>query len=68
MRWTGSSKQFIEKWKRATAHVFFHSGGTVYYLAGPEAAARIGTPLARGEFALTSLTIDEFLKAVRSQD
>lgn len=68
MHWMGPSKQFIEKWKRATAHVFFHSGGAVFYLAGPTTAARLGVPLARGEFALTRLTVDEFLQAVRSED
>lgn len=68
MGWVGPSKQFIEKWKRAKAHVFFHAGGMIYYLAGPATAARLGTPLGRGEFALTPLTVDDFLKAVRFED
>lgn len=68
MRWAGPSRQFIEKWKRAKAHVFFHAGALIYYLAGPATAARLGTPLGRGEFALTPLTRDDFLRAVRSED
>lgn len=68
MRWVGPSKQFIEKWKRAKAHVFFNAGGSIYYLAGPSIAARLGTTLGRGEFALTHLSVDDFLKAVRSED
>lgn len=68
MKWMGRSTQFIEKWKRAKAHVFFHAGGSVYYLAGRETAARLAPSFGRGEFALTHLTRDEFLKAVRSED
>ena len=68
IRWAGPSRQFIEKWKRAKAHVFFHAGALIYYLAGPATAARLGTPLGRGEFALTPLTRDDFLRAVRSED
>jgi hypothetical protein len=68
MRWVGPSKQFIEKWKRATAHVFFHAGNLIYYLAGRNTTARLGRPLGKGEFALFPLTCDEFLKAVRWED
>lgn len=68
MHWVGSSKQFIEKWKRASAHVFFHAGHHIFYLAGPRVAARLGTPLQRGEFALCALTVDDFLRAVRWED
>jgi hypothetical protein len=33
VRWYGRSKQFIEKWKRSRAHVFFDINGTIFYLA-----------------------------------
>lgn len=64
MSWMGPSKQFIEKWKRATAHVFFHAGARIFYLAIPSVAARLGGPLQRGEFALCALSRDAFLRAV----
>ncbi|WP_083811385.1 hypothetical protein, partial [Asticcacaulis biprosthecium] len=32
MRWVGRSKQFIEKWKRSKANVFFNYQGHVFYL------------------------------------
>ena len=31
--WYGRSKQFIEKWKRSRAHVFFNIDGHIFYLA-----------------------------------
>lgn len=65
MRWMGPNKQFIEKWKRATAHVFFDAGAHIFYLASPGVAARLGGPLQRGEFALCALMRDDFLRAVR---
>jgi hypothetical protein len=68
MHWMGPNKQFIEKWKRATAHVFFNAGPYIFYLAGPGVAFRLGGPFQRGEFALCSLTRDEFLKAVSWED
>lgn len=68
MRWMGPSKQFIEKWKRATAHVFFDIGGHIFFLAGPRLANRFGSPLQRGEFALCTLTVADFLRAVHWQD
>jgi hypothetical protein len=68
MRWMGSNKQFIEKWKRASAHVFFHAGPHILYLAGLRVASRLGAPLKRGEFALCVLTQEEFLRAVRWED
>jgi hypothetical protein len=68
MNWMGPNRQFIEKWKRATAHVFFNIGSCIFYLAGPGVAARLGAPLQRGEFALCALTCDEFLRAVRWED
>lgn len=68
MRWMGPNKQFIEKWKRATAHVFFDWNGHIFYLAGEGPARRLGGPFQRGEFALCSLTREEFAFAVRGQD
>jgi hypothetical protein len=47
MRWMGPSKPFIEKWKRASAHVFFNAGAYIFYLAGPGVASRLGAPEAR---------------------
>lgn len=64
MNWSGKSKQFIEKWKRATAHVFFSAGPFIFYLANPSVTTRLGGPFLRGEFALCSLTRDDFLRAV----
>lgn len=64
MHWAGRSMQFIEKWKRSSAHVFFCAGSNVFYLAGPAVVARLGSPLKRGEFALSPLTRDQFIRAV----
>ncbi|WP_429819346.1 hypothetical protein [Ensifer sp. B1-9] len=68
MRWCGRSKQFIEKWKRARAHVFFDLSGHIFYLAGAQATQRLGGPFARGEFALCELTREEFVNAVHWRD
>lgn len=68
MRWMGRSVQFIEKWKRANAHVFVDFGGHILYLAGEAVAKRLGAPLERGEFALCRLTRDEFINAVHWTD
>lgn len=68
MHWMGSNKQFIEKWKRATAHVFFHAGPDIFYLASPNVTARLGGPFQRGEFALCQLSHDDFLQAVHWVD
>lgn len=67
LRWMGRSKQFIEKWKRATAHVFFDFQGHIFFLAGEALAQRIngGRPLAKGEFALCRLTPDQFVRSVQ---
>lgn len=66
MRWMGRSKQFIEKWKRATAHVFFDWNGHVFFLASDVLARRMtgGRPLPRGEFALCAMTREQFIRAV----
>lgn len=66
-RWAGRSHQFIEKWKRASGHVFFNLGPHVFYLAGPGVASRFEIPLQRGEFAVCALTRDEFVRAVRGE-
>lgn len=64
MPWLGRSVQFIEKWKRAKAHVFFDFDGHIFYLAREAVANRLGGPFKRGEFALCGLTRDEFIRAV----
>lgn len=66
MRWMGRSKQFVEKWKRATAHVFFDWNGHVFFLASDALARRMtgGRPLPRGEFALCAMTREQFIRAV----
>lgn len=68
MNWVGSSKQFIEKWKRSNAHVFFQSGPHIFYLASAGLADHPGRPLGRGEFALSRLSREEFLRAVHGRD
>ena len=70
MRWVGRSKQFIEKWKRATAHVFFECQGRIFFLAGEALSRRIsgGAPLKRGEFALCHLERADFIRAVCMED
>jgi hypothetical protein len=68
MRWMGPKKQFIEKWKQATVHVFFSLGPYIFFLAGPDLAKRLGWALQRGEFALCRLSRDQFLKAVNWKD
>lgn len=67
MRWVGRSSQFIEKWKRATAHVFFECQGRLYFLAGDALARHMtgGVPLKKGEYALNRLMREEFIRAVR---
>ena len=64
MRLMGRSVQFIEKRKRASAHVFFDFGGHILYFASERVAQRLGGPFQRGEFALCKLTRDEFIRAV----
>lgn len=68
MHWMGSSKQFIEKWKRATAHVFFHAAPYIFYLASPSVTTRLGGPFQRGEFALCQLSLHDLLRAVHWED
>lgn len=64
MRWMGRSKQFIEKWKKSEAHVFFDAGGRIFHLASATLLLEIGCRLERGQFALSELSRDEFVRAV----
>lgn len=66
MQWYGRSKQFIEKWKRATAHVFFECQGHIFFLAGDTLSRRMtgGTPLKKGQYALCLLTREQFIQAI----
>jgi hypothetical protein len=63
MTWFGST-QFIERWKRADAHVFFDFQGHIFYLATPKACSEITKILKKGEFALHRLSVREFMDAV----
>ncbi|WP_273081748.1 hypothetical protein [Stenotrophomonas nitritireducens] len=67
MQWFGRSKQFIEKWKRATAHVFFECQNRIFFLASDALARRImgGISLKKGQYALCHLTREEFIRAVQ---
>lgn len=67
MQWMGRSTHFIEKWKRATGHVFFDYQNEIFYLAGAKLSLRIngGTPMKKGQFALCYLTREEFINAVQ---
>lgn len=65
MMWGGRSNQFIEKWKRASAHVFFDFRGYIFYLAGTKICNTFGQNFGKGEFALCTLTGHEFLNAVK---
>jgi competence CoiA-like predicted nuclease len=67
MRWVGRSQQFIEKWKRAKAYVFFDWGGRIFHLAGEGLSIRLGGPFKRGDFAICHLTRESFVRAVRGQ-
>lgn len=64
MHWMGSSKQFIEKWKKSNAHVFFDWAGHIFYLASEGVSRNMALPFKRGEFALCHLTRDAFKRAV----
>tara|TARA_B100000676_G_scaffold312422_1_gene386546 strand:- start:4454 stop:5140 length:687 start_codon:yes stop_codon:yes gene_type:complete len=66
MQWYGRSTQFIEKWKRSTAYVFFEFQEQIFFLAGKPLSERIagGTPLEKGLYALCHLTHEEFIRSV----
>lgn len=68
MHWMGQSKQFIEKWKKSRAHVFFDFGGNIYYLANEAVSQKMAGTFKRGEYALCHLTREEFIKAVLLED
>ena len=63
MRWHGRSKQFIEKWKRSAAHVFFCRGDQVFYLATRAGTPQLHSALRSGEFAVSILTPEAFVAA-----
>lgn len=64
MTWLGSSMNFIEKWKRSSAHVFFDFRGEIYYLATERFLEHFDYPFFRGDFAICHLSKSEFLNAV----
>lgn len=63
MSWYGRSKQFIEKWKRSKAHVFFDYEGKIFYLATMASCAEIVQASQKGQYALAYLTHEEFMHA-----
>lgn len=67
MRWVGRSSQFIEKWKRAAAYVFFECDGHIFFLAGDALTRRMtgGAALKRGEYALCRWTREDFIRSVQ---
>ncbi|WP_313618977.1 hypothetical protein [Pantoea septica] len=67
MHWFGRSTQFIEKWKRSDAHVFFDFKDHIFYLANKRISEKLnnGAPLEKGEFAVCVLTRDKFIAAVQ---
>lgn len=66
VRFASSSSQFIEKWKRSRAHVFFDFQDHIFYLANESVAARAngGLPLEKGYFAYSWLSREDFIRAV----
>ena len=68
MDWMGRNKQFIEKWKRSRAHVFFDYSGIIFFLAGEKLSRSLGGPFPRGGYALYHLERDKFIKAVKGLD
>lgn len=67
MPWLGRSTQFIEKWKRSDAHVFFDLKGHIFHLANKKFSEKLnnGIPLDKGEFAVCELTRKDFINAVQ---
>jgi hypothetical protein len=63
VRWYGRSKQFIEKWKRSRAHVFFDINGTIFYLATALSCAELVQSQRKGEFAVAHVTKDDFVRS-----
>lgn len=60
------SSQFIEKWKRSKAHVFFDYRGYIFYLANGTVSMKAngGLPLDKGDFATCELSPEQFIHAV----
>ncbi|MBA8841337.1 competence protein CoiA family protein [Ochrobactrum sp. RH2CCR150] len=66
MRWVGRSSQWIEKWKRSGEHVFLSYRNTVMYLATSRSCSSIMPMMKKGEFAVSLLSEQQFLAAVRA--
>jgi len=69
VHFASSSSQFIEKWKRSKAHVFFDCQGHIFYLANEHVAKKAngGLPLEKGYFAYSKLSREEFINAVHNR-
>lgn len=69
VHFASSSSQFIEKWKRSKAHVFFDCQGHIFYLANESVAKKAngGLPLEKGYFAYSKLSREEFIHAVHNR-
>jgi len=66
--WASRSSQFIEKWKRSNANVFFDIDGHVFYLANASLSMQIyGKALPKGRFIVSHLSTEEFVQAVNGQ-
>lgn len=65
MTWFAPGRQFIDKWKRSSAHVFLDHHGHLYYLATPFACADLVRSFGKGEFALCPIDANEFVRIVR---
>lgn len=69
VHFAGRSSQFIEKWKRSTASVFFDYKGHIFFLAGETVSTQAngGVPLKKGYFAYCKLTQEKFIQAVHGR-
>jgi hypothetical protein len=65
MTWFAPGRQFIEKWKRSSAHVFLDHSGHLYYLATSLACADLIQGFGKGEFALRLIPAEQFVRIVR---
>ncbi len=65
--WASRSVEFIEKWKRSKAYVFFDWQGHIFFLANYRLSKKItGNELQRGSFLVCNLTRQEFMNSVSS--
>lgn len=65
VKWAGRGSQFIDKWKRSTAHVILDSDvPPLFYLATNAACRELVQRLGKGEFAIRPLDTSEFVRAV----